>query len=377
MIYLDYAATSFMKPRSVYNAVYDAMLHYAANPGRGGHTLSVRAGELVYETREKLCRLFHIDTPEQIAFFPNTTAALNAAIKGVLSRGDHVVVSSMEHNSVLRPLEALKQQGIIFYSTVHADENGTLTPEAFQKAMRPHTKLVICTHASNVCGNLYDIQKIAEIAHAQEALFMVDAAQSAGLADIDASYIDLLAFPGHKSLYGPQGSGGLYVREGLQLKTITEGGTGSQSELLTQPEEMPDRLESGTLNVPAIVGLGAAVDFILAEGTTALYGHDKMLHDYFIENIQNIDGITVYGNGSSAAVAALNINGLDCITAAALLNDKYGIAVRSGLHCAPSAHKSLGTLKSGSIRFSFGYFTQKREIDAAVHALYKIAKSNV
>ncbi len=377
MIYLDYAATSFMKPRSVYNAVYDAMLHYAANPGRGGHTLSVRAGELVYETREKLCRLFHIDTPEQIAFFPNTTAALNAAIKGVLSRGDHVVVSSMEHNSVLRPLEALKQQGIIFYSTVHADENGTLTPEAFQKAMRPHTKLVICTHASNVCGNLYDIQKIAEIAHAQEALFMVDAAQSAGLADIDASYIDLLAFPGHKSLYGPQGSGGLYVREGLQLKTITEGGTGSQSELLTQPEEMPDRLESGTLNVPAIVGLGAAVDFILAEGTTALYGHDKMLHDYFIENIQNIDGITVYGNGSSAAVAALNINGLDCITAAALLNDEYGIAVRSGLHCAPSAHKSLGTLKSGSIRFSFGYFTQKREIDAAVHALYKIAKSNV
>ena len=377
MIYLDYAATSFMKPRSVYNAVYDAMLHYAANPGRGGHTLSVRAGELVYETREKLCRLFHIDTPEQIAFFPNTTVALNAAIKGVLSRGDHVVVSSMEHNSVLRPLEALKQQGIIFYSTVHADENGTLTPEAFQKAMRPHTKLVICTHASNVCGNLYDIQKIAEIAHAQEALFMVDAAQSAGLADIDASYIDLLAFPGHKSLYGPQGSGGLYVREGLQLKTITEGGTGSQSELLTQPEEMPDRLESGTLNVPAIVGLGAAVDFILAEGTTALYGHDKMLHDYFIENIQNIDGITVYGNGSSAAVAALNINGLDCITAAALLNDKYGIAVRSGLHCAPSAHKSLGTLKSGSIRFSFGYFTQKREIDAAVHALYKIAKSNV
>lgn len=377
MIYLDYAATSFMKPRSVYNAVYDAMLHYAANPGRGGHTLSVRAGELVYETREKLCRLFHIDTPEQIAFFPNTTAALNAAIKGVLSRGDHVVVSSMEHNSVLRPLEALKQQGIIFYSTVHADENGTLTPEAFQKAMRPHTKLVICTHASNVCGNVYDIQKIAEIAHAQEALFMVDAAQSAGLADIDASYIDLLAFPGHKSLYGPQGSGGLYVREGLQLKTITEGGTGSQSELLTQPEEMPDRLESGTLNVPAIVGLGAAVDFILAEGTAALYGHDKMLHDYFIENIQNINGITVYGNGSSAAVAALNINGLDCITAAALLNDEYGIAVRSGLHCAPSAHKSLGTLKSGSIRFSFGYFTQKREIDAAVHALYKIAKSNV
>lgn len=377
MIYLDYAATSFHKPQSVYNAVYNAMVRHSANPGRGGHAASIRAAELVYETREKLCRLFHINTPEQFAFFPNTTAALNAAIKGILNHGDHVVVSSMEHNSVLRPLEALKQQGKIFYSTAAADKNGTVTPEAFQKMLRPHTRLVICTHASNVCGNQYDIQKIAELAHQQGALCLIDAAQSAGLIDIDATQFDLIAFPGHKSLYGPQGSGGLYVRSGLELKTLIEGGTGSRSELLVQPSEMPDRLESGTLNVPAITGLGTAIDFVLEEGIDALYAHEKAMHDYFTERVQNIKGITLYGDNTGFSIAALNINGMDCNTVAALLNNEYDIAVRSGLHCAPAAHRSLGTLQSGAVRFSFGYFTQKRELDTAIAALSKIATMNV
>lgn len=377
MIYLDYAATSFHKPQNVYNAVYNAMVRHGANPGRGGHAASIRAAELVYETREKLCRLFHINTPEQFAFFPNTTAALNAAIKGILNHGDHVVVSSMEHNSVLRPLEALKQQGKIFYSTATADKNGTITPEAFQKMLRPHTRLVICTHASNVCGNQYDIQKIAELSHRQGTLCLIDAAQSAGLIDIDAAQFDLIAFPGHKSLYGPQGSGGLYVRSGLELKTLIEGGTGSRSELLVQPSEMPDRLESGTLNVPAITGLGAAIDFVLEEGIDALYAHEKAMHDYFTERVQNIKGITLYGDNTGTGIAALNINGMDCNTVAALLNDEYDIAVRSGLHCAPAAHRSLGTLQSGAVRFSFGYFTQKRELDTAIAALSKIATMNV
>lgn len=374
MIYLDYAATSLVKPRSVYKTVYDTMVSCSANPGRGGHALSVRAGDIVFEAREKLCRLFHIETPERLAFFPNTTAALNAGIKGVIRPGDHVVVSSMEHNSVLRPLETLKRQGRITYTVVRGDTDGRLTPADFLRAMHVGTRLVICTHASNVCGNVYDIASIGRLVRGQGAYFMVDAAQSAGVLDIDADWVDLLAFPGHKGLYGPQGSGGLFIREGILLKTLVEGGTGSQSELMIQPEEMPDRLESGTLNVPAIAGLGAAADFILREGVQTIYKHEKSLLDYFIEKVKNMKNITVYGSGNSVNVSALNVSGLDCIDVADQLNTQYGIAVRSGMHCAAAAHQTLGTLESGCVRFSFGYFTTKKEIDQAVDALYKISK---
>ena len=377
MIYLDYAATSYEKPKQVYQAVYNAMVYHSANPGRGGHLLSARAGELVYETREKLCRLFHINNPEQIAFFQNTTAALNTAIKGVLSYGDHVVVSSMEHNSVLRPLAELKRKGVIDYTLVSADTRGTLNPEAFQKAMKPNTRLVICTHASNVCGNAYDIETIGSLVRRPGTLFLVDAAQSAGVIDIDANCLDLLAFPGHKCLYGPQGSGGLYVREGIVLKTLIEGGTGSQSELLYQPQEMPDRLESGTLNVPAIAGLGAAADFILQQGTNALLEHDVILRNYFEEKIRNIPNIEIYGNDKRTGITALNIIGHDCVNIAESLNSNYGIAVRSGLHCAPSAHKTLGTKDIGCVRFSYGYFTKKSDLDQAAFALLQISKNNV
>ena len=377
MIYLDYAATSFAKPQEVYQAVYNAMVHHSANPGRGGHLLSVSAGELVYETREKLCRLFHINNPEQIAFFQNTTAALNAAIKGVLTRGDHVLVSSMEHNSVLRPLTELKRKGIIDYTVISADKNGTLVPEDFRNAMKPNTRLVICTHVSNICGNLYNIADIGKLVRRPGTLFLVDAAQSAGVVDIDASCLDLLAFPGHKCLYGPQGSGGLYVREGVLLKTLIEGGTGSQSELLYQPEEMPDRLESGTLNVPAIAGLGAAVDFIIREGTDALYEHDVMLRKYFEEKIKNIPNLEIYGNNKRTGITALNIVGKDCIEISDSLCRNFGIAVRSGLHCAPVAHETIGTKEIGCVRLSYGYFTKKSELDQAAFALLKIAKGNV
>ncbi len=377
MIYLDYAATSYRKPREVYVAVSKALRYMSANPGRGGHALSVRAGELVYEVREKLCSLLHIDTPERIAFFPNTTAALNAGIKGVLRPGDHVVVSSMEHNSVLRPLAELKRRGIIDYSLVKANEKGELTPWDFAKALRPNTRLVLCTHASNVCGNYYDIAAISQLVRREKVYFMVDAAQSAGILDINAGLFDLVAFPGHKGLYGPQGSGGLYVRDGIHLSTLTEGGTGSQSELLYQPEELPDRLESGTLNVPAIAGLGAATDFILQEGTESIFGHEKMLTNYFCEKIQNIPDVTIYGSQNRVGVAALNIKNSDPISVAECLDKDFGIAVRSGLHCAPLAHRSLGTIETGCIRFSFGYFTTKAELDRAIYALHKIAKSGV
>ncbi len=377
MIYLDYAATSYIKPQQVYRSVYDAMVYSSANPGRGGHTPSVKAGELVYDTREKLCRLFHVEAPESIAFFQNTTTALNAGIKGVLCPGDHVVTSSMEHNSVLRPLAELKRRGMIDYTEVQADPVGHLNPQDFVRALRPNTKLVVCTHASNVCGNYYDIKEIARLVRRPRTYFMVDAAQSAGILDIDASTLDLLAFPGHKGLYGPQGSGGLYVREGLILKTLIEGGTGSQSELLSQPKEMPDRLESGTLNVPAIAGLGAAVDFILKEGTKAMLEHDAILCEYFKEKVKNIKNVEIYGDENTTGIVALNLEDTDAIAVADLLNREYGIAVRAGLHCAPAAHKTLGTLERGCVRFSFGYFTQKSDIDRATLALNQIAKSGV
>ncbi len=377
MIYLDYAATSYQKPPQVYRAVYNALVYHSANPGRGGHVLSVSAGDLVYETREKLCRLFHADAPERFAFFQNTTAALNAAIKGAVAPGDHVVVSSMEHNSVLRPLAELKRRGIIDYTIVNADACGRLVPEDFKRAMRHNTRLVICTHASNVCGSIYDIRAISKLVRRPGTLFLVDAAQSAGMVDIDVSYLDLLAFPGHKGLYGPQGSGGLYVRDGITLKTITEGGTGSQSELLYQPEEMPDRLECGTLNVPAIAGLGAAVDFILEEGLNSIFEQEIMLTKFFEEKIKNISNIEIYGDSIKTGITALNIKNMDCVPVADELNRKYGIAVRSGLHCAPSAHKTLGTIKTGCVRFSLGFFTSKRELDQAAFALSEIAKNGV
>ncbi len=377
MIYLDYAATSFKKPPIVHQKMGQAMRCYSANPGRGGHDYSIRAGEMVFDAREKVSALFGIKKPEQLAFFQNTTAALNAGIKGVLSRGDHVVVSSMEHNSVMRPLEHLKQQGIIRYSVVQADANGRLSPADFKKAMQKDTKLVICTHASNVCGNVYDIAEIGRLVRGENTLFMVDAAQSAGVLPIDIDFVDLLAFPGHKSLYGPQGTGGLYLRDGITCKTIIEGGTGSQSELLLQPETMPDRLESGTLNVPAICGLGAAAEFVMREGINTIFEHEHALLEKFRETIKNMPEITIYGDDSSVNVLALNVNNMDSIEVAEKLNKDFGIAVRSGLHCAPAAHQSLNTLESGTVRFSFGYFTTQKEVDAAINALYHIVKETV
>ena len=377
MIYLDYAATSFKKPTQVYQAVYNALVRHSANPGRGGHLPSEAAGSIVYEARESLCRLFSIDSPERICFFSNATTALNAAIKGVLHFGDHVVLSSMEHNSVMRPLAELKRNGMIDYTIVQANQKGELEPEAFRRALRPNTRLVICMHASNVCGNIYDIEAIGKAVRRPGTLFLVDASQSAGVLEINVSCADLLAFPGHKGLLAPQGTGGLYVREGIVLKTIIEGGTGSQSELLYQPEEMPDRLESGTLNVPGIAGLGAGAEFIRKIGVQEISEYEKELTSFFEEKIQNIPNIEIYGSHNKTGIVALNLVGCDPVEIAEELNRFYLIAVRSGLHCAPSAHRTLGTDKTGCVRFSFGYFTTKKELDDAAFALSHILKNHV
>lgn len=377
MIYLDNAATSFIKPEQVAQAMYNTMLRYGANAGRGGHRLSRYAGDVLYNTRENLCKLFNISDIERLAFCPNTTYALNMGIKGVLEKGEHVIITSMEHNSVLRPIETLRSLGNVAYTIVWANEKGELLISDIKKAIRPETKLLVMTHASNVCGNVFDIYSIADLAHENNILFMVDAAQSAGILNIDASKVDLLAFPGHKGLMGPQGTGGLYARKGIDLYTVIEGGTGSSSELFSQPEEYPDRLESGTQNVPAIAGLNEGVKFILNEGIDAIRQKEDALTRYFISEIKNINGIRIYGTQnpkSRVGVVALNINGKDCVEVCSELDKEYDIAVRGGLHCSVLAHETLRTKEIGCVRFSFGYFNTMQEINKAIYALYKISK---
>lgn len=374
MIYFDNAATSFQKPEQVARIMYETMVNYGANAGRGGHALSVRAGEVIYETRELLCKLFHIQDVERLVFCQNTTHALNMGIKGILRPGDHVIITSMEHNSVLRPIETLRRNGVISYSIIRGDKNGKISLAHIAQAIRPNTKLLIMTHVSNVCGNTYDIISAAKLAHEHHIFFMVDAAQSAGVLDIDAEQLDLFAFPGHKGLMGPQGTGGLYVRKGLELSTIIEGGTGSASESYMQPEEYPDRLESGTQNVPAIAGLGEGVKFILREGGNNIRKKEKELTNYFIEGISNLPKIKIYGDESRLGVVALNVEGVDCIEVSRKLDEEYQIATRGGLHCAILAHETLGTKENGCVRFSFGYFNTKREVDRAIYAMFKIVQ---
>ncbi|MBO5733323.1 MAG: aminotransferase class V-fold PLP-dependent enzyme [Clostridia bacterium] len=373
MIYLDNAATSFAKPKEVVMAVCDAACRGCANPGRGGHSLSVSAGEVLYNTRGRIAELFNISDPERIAFCKNTTEALNFGIKGVMHNGGHIITTSMEHNSVIRPIKALGKQGVT-HSILQADAAGNLDINRLEKMIRRDTRLIVMTHSSNVCGNIYDIEKAAQIARRNNVLFMVDAAQSAGTVQIDAQKVDLLAFPGHKGMLGPMGTGGLYVAEGVKIASIIEGGTGSVSESLTQPEFFPDILESGTQNVPAIAGLGAAAEFLLKEGVWAIRGHENELCKRFEDEIKNIENITIYGSGEKTAITAFNIVGADCVEVAQILNDRYGIATRAGLHCAYLAHKSLKTEEIGCVRASFGYFNTQKEVDYAADCLYKISK---
>lgn len=373
MIYLDNAATSYIKPENVLRTVCEATYKNSANAGRGGYDAAIKSSEILYETREKIAELFAVDNPERIVFCKNTTEALNFGIKGVMSRGGHVITTSMEHNSVVRPIATMEKQNISC-SILQADKDGKIDVSKLAKMIKPQTKLIVMTHSSNVCGNIYDIEAAAKIARNNRVLFMVDAAQSAGSVPIDAGNVDLLAFPGHKGLMGPMGTGGLYVREGVNIKSIIEGGTGSLSESLAQPDFFPDMLESGTQNVPAIAGLGAACDFVLKNGIRNIRAYEDELVKRFEEKVRNMDGVTVYGSGDKTAITALNICGADCVEVAQRLAVDYGICVRAGLHCAILAHKSLETEDLGCVRFSFGYFNTPKEVDFAAEALYKISK---
>ena len=380
MIYLDNAATTFPKPEAVYNAMMDCMKNYCANPGRAGHKLAMKAAREIYDTRENIAKLFNIDNPMNIVFTNNATDSLNLAIKGVVNKGDHIITTSMEHNSVIRPIKALEKVGVE-NTIVQCDEQGFLNIDDLEKAIKPNTKLIVTTHASNVCGTLIDIKSISEIANKHNILYLIDASQTVGVYDIDLKDIkaDMLAAPGHKGLLGPQGTGILYIREGLNIGILKEGGTGSRSEDLFQPDLLPDKYESGTHNTPGIVGLNEGVKFIFKEGIDKIKEHEEELCKYMLERLEEVPNIRIYGPKDAnkrASVISINIGNMDSGEITFLLDSEYDIATRSGIHCAPLAHKTLGTLEQGAVRFSIGYFNTKEEIDKAVAALKEIAKNN-
>ena len=382
MIYLDYAATSGRKPEAVYEASDRVMREVSGNPGRSGHKISLEAGAIVAEARLLCSRLFHAPASETIAFGVNTTEALNLGILGMVEKGDHVITSSLEHNSVARPLEHLKDEGVEV-TKIRADLENGVDPDAVEAAIKDNTKLVVMTHISNVTGTVNDIAAIGDVCRRHGVTFLVDAAQSAGVRPIDvqAMKIDMLAFPGHKCLYGPQGTGGLYISPEVDLRPLLTGGTGTQSELLHQPVSRPERYESGTLNVPGLAGLARGVDFILKTGVDAIEEKEYELTARLISGIRQYDSITIWGPQTAknrAAVLSITIDGYEPQDISIYLDQIFDIAVRSGLHCAPYAHETLGTLdKGGTVRISPGYFTTEEEIDACIEAIGIISRGEV
>ncbi|MDD2221774.1 MAG: aminotransferase class V-fold PLP-dependent enzyme [Clostridia bacterium] len=378
-IYLDNAATTFPKPPQVLAAVNDCISNYCANPGRSGHKLALRCGREVYNTREMIAGFFNIEEPLRVIFTSNATEALNLALKGSLCAGDHVVTTTMEHNSVLRPLSSLQALGVE-HTIVECSKTGVLDLNKLEAAILPNTKMLAVTHCSNLIGSLNPAEKIGQICRRHNLLFLLDAAQSAGIYGIDVAKmnIDLLAAPGHKGLFGLQGTGFLYVSPRCDLREIKQGGTGSRSEQTVQPQLFPDRYESGTLNLPGIVSLGTGIKFINSIGIKEIREHEQHLGEVFLEKILNIDGLCVYGEHSlerRAPVFAVNLQTLGSSELAAVLDDEYEICTRGGLHCAPLAHTTIGTLELGAVRFSLGYFNTKAEIDKAAKALEQIYKN--
>ncbi len=377
LIYLDNAATTLHKPPQVAEAVKEAILT-AGNAARGAHGASMQASRTVFETRQKLARLLGCPQADHVVFTANSTMALNIAIQGILSPEDHAISTDLEHNSVLRPLYALQDQGMGL-DFVRADRQGNIRYEDFAPLFRPNTRAVVCTHASNLTGNMLDIARIAEIAHAHGALLIVDASQTAGTVPIDmtALGVDMLCFTGHKGLMGPQGTGGLCIRPGVDIRPLLRGGSGVHSFDRHQPESYPTRLEAGTLNSHGIAGLDAAADYLLEVGVEAIHQKEQSLMRRFYEGVRHIDGVTIYGDFTApqrAAIVALNIRDYDSAEIADVLSADYGIATRPGAHCAPRMHEALGTVQQGAVRFSFSVFNTEEEIDAAIAAVAELAQ---
>lgn len=377
MIYLDNAATSWPKPETVYTAVIDCMKNAGGSPGRGGHSLARAASQIVFEAREELAALFGIANSSSLVFAHNATDALNMALFGLLKQGDKVVTTSMEHNSVTRPLRVLEQQGISL-TIIQADKSGQTRVDDFYQALKQGANALVIGHGSNVTGALVPLADIGQMARDAGALLIVDGAQTAGVEDINVEKmgISALAFAGHKGLLGPQGTGGLYVRDGLAVSPLRFGGTGSQSESDIQPSFYPDRLESGTSNTPGLAGLLAGVKFIRETGLDKIQKKERELTDLLLNGLNKIAGVTTYGppaGKARTAVVSFTIKGRDSGEIGFLLDREYGIACRAGLHCAPWAHRTIGTLQTGTVRFSPGYFTTRMEIDESLAAVKELA----
>ena len=380
MIYLDNGATTFPKPKVVTDKIMECYLGYAGNPGRSGHKLAMKMDLEIYETREKICKLINGTEVLNVIFTFNATDSLNLAIKGVLEEGDHVITTSMEHNSVLRPLNQLRKDGKIELSIVYADEKGYIDPQKIFEALTPNTKMIVTTHMSNVFGTIVDIKAIGDFCKENNILYLVDASQSIGVLDIDVQEmnIDLLAFPGHKALFGPMGTGALYIKEGIIVKPLKEGGTGSYSYSIDQPDLYPDSLESGTPNGVGIIALGKGIDFINEFGLENIRNHEMSLKNHFIELLKDNEDVILYGtlDDRQGAVVSLNVKDMDSSEISYILSDEFDIYTRPGFHCAPLAHKTMGTEELGAIRFSFGYYNTLEEIEKTVEALLNIIERN-
>ena len=377
MIYLDNAATTLHKPPQVMDAVVRAMTAMG-NAARGAHGGALEAARTVYNTRVKLARLFGCPRPDHVIFTANSTEALNIAISGLIRPGDHVITTDCEHNSVLRPLYRLEEGGAAL-DVVPADQLGRVAYEDLEALLRPGTRAVVCTHASNLTGNVLDIARIGEMARRRGALLIVDASQTAGALPIDmeAMGIDVLCFTGHKGLMGPQGTGGLCVRPGVEIEPWKVGGSGVHSYDRRQPREYPTRLEAGTLNGHGIAGLSAALDFLQEVGLEAIEAKERALMDRFYQAVSAMDGVTVYGDFSQArrsAIVALNIRDYDSAAVSDELSETYGVATRPGAHCAPRMHRALGTTDRGAVRFSFSWFNTQEEVDEAIRAVGQLAE---
>lgn len=381
IIYLDNAATSWPKPPAVCEAMIDYQTKIGANPGRSGHRLSVEAGRILFRSRERIARLFNVNNPLRIVFCSNATCAINTALMGILKQGDHVITGSMEHNSVMRPLRALEKKRVSL-TVVPCSEAGVIDTVGIQKAMTRHTRLIVINHASNVVGTLAPLRDIGEVARSHDILFLADIAQTAGCypVDMEADLVDLLAFTGHKSMMGPQGTGGLAIGERVELEDfppLKTGGTGSKSESEEHPGFLPDKYESGTPNTIGIAGLAEGVDFVLSQGVERIRSHEMTLATRLVEGLQEIDGVTLYGPAEAekcVATVSFNLNNMMPSEVGYALDEEYDVMCRVGLHCAPAAHRTIQSFPEGTVRLSIGYFNTAEEIDSTIEAIKEIAE---
>ena len=381
MIYFDNAATSWPKPQVVTEAMVQCINESGANPGRAGHRMANKSASIVYETREAISELFHSADPLRLAFTSNVTEALNFALVGLLNPGDHVITSSMEHNSMMRPLRLFESQGLEI-SVIQRSSEGFIDPEDITNAIKKNSVMIALNHVSNVTGTIQPIAEVGHIAREHDLLFLIDTAQSAGTLEIDMEneYIDLLGFTGHKSLYGPMGTGGLIIGDRVNIKKfkpIKTGGTGSRSSEEIQPQFLPDMCESGTLNVVGLAGLKAGIAWIQEKGIETIRAHELALTERLLSGLQEIPGVTIYGPKDAThqtATVSFTIKNTSPSDIGLTLDEKYDILCRVGLHCSPSSHKTIGTFPAGTIRFGLGIFNTQEEVDEALNAIKELAE---